>query len=695
MAGGECMCATCWDHAFCYNRDTAENAEVNADGTCPANAPVLAEQTSRIDATLNARESTPLFCVPDQEAVDEGKLLQPVANATQCPANRTDREELGRMDLCLDIPADCRDASCPVHGSPGLCTFASPDRIGDFRTACASDVPASAHKLRENSCAIYGFDIPHAAPARYCYLNCWGDLNDVTGTTQPDCDPALFDPPGTSSETLFLDLDPAVSRAQITVISAAGVDQGELHMQGTVGLQFSRNCLPPITLGDVACDDAAITFMSIASTDFATILGRKVEHVVLFNPQPVALTGQTTAFGSFLMFNLDGGTQLYVSADVEGMGRLGVAYSTVSAVGGDITWSTRTANVDGNLQASTNDFQTILVLILGGTLGNVNEPPVAKCKDVPLSAGATCQATVGKSDVDDGSFDPDGNSINCVLDSTGPFGLGAHDVKLTCTDSRGGSNSCHATVTVSDDTPPQIVCPVSVNALCTSASGAAATFTTTASDNCGTTSPVTCTRTSGSSFALGTTTDSCSTTDGAGHPVSCSFNVTVALGDNPVCCPAGTRVILGTPNNDVLNGSVGSDCILGRGGQDTINGNGGNDFISGGDGDDIISGGAGNDLIFGGTGQDRVNGDAGNDVMSGGDGDDQLFGGDGDDTLLGGQGQDRLFGDNGNDICIGETGNDRLEGGAGADTLIGGGPHDTCIGGPDVDTFLTCQSQTQ
>ena len=695
------MCATCWNRAFCFNRDTSAHAPVNTDGTCPASAPILAQQTSRIDSTLTARENIPVFCVPDLEAENQGKLLVPSnPNTASCPAAVADRQLLGNLDLCQDIPTDCRQPTCAAHGTPSLCSFTSPDRIGDFRTACGVDDDSAAHKLREKSCAIYGFDIPQddAGPARYCYLNCWSEINSGTlGAPQSTCDPTLFDPPGTSSDNWIMDVDPTMSSAEITMNSSSlGPSQGELRIQGTVGLQFSKNCQPPITGGDVICDNAAITFMDLSSTNFTTLFGRRVENVIVLNPQPLGLTGQSSAFGSFLSFKLSGGTALYVSGDVEGAGRVGVAYSTTSAVGGNVTFSTNVVNVDGNLLAQTSDFQSQLVLILNGTLSNVNEPPVARCKDVvPVSADASCQAGITNADVDDGSFDPDGNTINCVLDSTGPFGLGNHTVKLTCTDSRGASSSCNATVAVSDDTAPKIVCPVSVNTLCTNAGGAAATFSATATDNCGTPGPVTCTRASGTNFALGTATDTCSVTDGAGHAASCSFNVTVALGDNPVCCPAGSHIILGTSNNDVINGTAGNDCILGRGGQDTINGNGGDDIISGGDGDDIISGGAGNDMIFGGPGQDRVTGDAGNDLISGGDGDDQLSGGDGDDTLLGGQGQDRLFGDNGNDVLVGETGDDHLEGGAGADTLIGGGQHDVCIGGPDNDTFLTCESQTQ
>jgi hypothetical protein len=324
-----------------------------------------------------------------------------------------------------------------------------------------------------------------------------------------------------------------------------------------------------------------------------------------------------------------------------------------------------------------------------------NKPPVAVCTDKTLPANSMCRATVTAADVDAGSFDPDGPPPNCVVAPTGPFGLGNHTVTLTCTDAEGAFDSCTAVVTVADQTPPVLNCPVSVNTLCTGPSGAVSTFSVTATDNCALLGSPVCTFPSGSTFPLGTRFDVCNVSDAVGNASTCNFNVSVSLGDNPVCCPSGTNVILGTSTNNTLNGGTGRDCIFGRGGQDTINGNGGDDLISGGEGDDIITGGTGNDLCFGGGGQDRLSGNAGNDVMSGGDGDDQCFGGDNNDTLLGGQGQDRLFGENHDDTLVGEIGDDRLEGGSGNDSLDGDGLHDVCIGGPGTDVFLVCESQTQ
>jgi hypothetical protein len=82
--------------------------------------------------------------------------------------------------------------------------------------------------------------------------------------------------------------------------------------------------------------------------------------------------------------------------------------------------------------------------------------PVAVCRPVMRSADASCQATVSPLDVDDGSYDPDGDMLTYSLDPPGPFTLGMTVVTLTVYDGRGASSSCTAAVTVVDDTPPAI-----------------------------------------------------------------------------------------------------------------------------------------------------------------------------------------------------------------------------------------------
>jgi uncharacterized repeat protein (TIGR03803 family) len=84
----------------------------------------------------------------------------------------------------------------------------------------------------------------------------------------------------------------------------------------------------------------------------------------------------------------------------------------------------------------------------------LNRAPVSRCHDVTVSAGANCEA---EASLDNGSFDPDaGDTITVRQEPPGPYPLGATPVTLTVTDNHGASNSCAASVTVIDTTPPTI-----------------------------------------------------------------------------------------------------------------------------------------------------------------------------------------------------------------------------------------------
>jgi probable HAF family extracellular repeat protein len=83
-----------------------------------------------------------------------------------------------------------------------------------------------------------------------------------------------------------------------------------------------------------------------------------------------------------------------------------------------------------------------------------HHPPVAQCRDLVLDAGTACGAS---GTVDDGSFDPDGDMVACTQTPGPMYGLGSTDVTLTCADEAGLSDTCTATVTVRDTTPPRVI----------------------------------------------------------------------------------------------------------------------------------------------------------------------------------------------------------------------------------------------
>lgn len=87
----------------------------------------------------------------------------------------------------------------------------------------------------------------------------------------------------------------------------------------------------------------------------------------------------------------------------------------------------------------------------------VNRPPVARCRNVTVPVDATCTQSTGPVSVDEGSYEPDeGDTLSCTQTPVGPFSAGTHAVRLTCTDDRGLSSSCDATVSVRDVTAPTV-----------------------------------------------------------------------------------------------------------------------------------------------------------------------------------------------------------------------------------------------
>jgi hypothetical protein len=182
-----------------------------------------------------------------------------------------------------------------------------------------------------------------------------------------------------------------------------------------------------------------------------------------------------------------------------------------------------------------------------------NRPPVAQCQNVTAATDpGICTAFAS---VDAGSFDPDGDPITLDQSPAGPYGLGATGVTLAVTDDRGASDFCSAMVTVVDLEQPSILCPVPPTVECTSPQGATASFSATASDNCGTVS--TNCPASGSTFPLGTTEVACDAVDRSGNTAGCRSAVRVVDSAAPVIRTVrATPDILWPPNHRMVPVSV-------------------------------------------------------------------------------------------------------------------------------------------
>ncbi|MEK7415959.1 MAG: HYR domain-containing protein, partial [Planctomycetota bacterium] len=178
---------------------------------------------------------------------------------------------------------------------------------------------------------------------------------------------------------------------------------------------------------------------------------------------------------------------------------------------------------------------------------NDNSPPTIVCpgfQSVNASPGQCGSVVVLQPTVSDNC---PGVTVACVPASGSLFPVGVSTVFCTATDASNNTASCFVGVTVIDVTPPVITCPA--NQTVNGSGPIVVNYPApTATDNCPGVS-VACAPASGSTFAVGTTTVTCTATDatvqpGGGLPpgtAQCSFTVTV-VPCSAITCPANVTV---------------------------------------------------------------------------------------------------------------------------------------------------------
>ena len=179
--------------------------------------------------------------------------------------------------------------------------------------------------------------------------------------------------------------------------------------------------------------------------------------------------------------------------------------------------------------------------------------------------GAVVTYAVSATDPDDAA------TVSCAPGSGSTFPLGPTTVACTATDTHGNTANASFTITVKDTTPPVITTPGNITAEATGPSGAAVSYTATASDAVdGSVTPI-CSPASGSTFALGTTTVNCTATDAHGNAANGSFTVMVQDTTPPALTPpanitaeatgpSGAAVSYTATASDAVDGSVTPIC---------------------------------------------------------------------------------------------------------------------------------------
>ncbi|MCJ7558643.1 MAG: HYR domain-containing protein, partial [Gammaproteobacteria bacterium] len=174
------------------------------------------------------------------------------------------------------------------------------------------------------------------------------------------------------------------------------------------------------------------------------------------------------------------------------------------------------------------------------TITDTTAPSVATIANITKEAtGPSTVATYAPTATDlvSGSL-----PVTCVPASGSSFAVGTANVICSATDAKGNKGTMSFSVIITDKTPPVFGSVPNITAYATSPAGATVNYTVTANDLVSGTVTATCTPASPHTFALGSTTVSCTATDGSGNAATRTFTVTVGYAFIGLDLPNGMTI---------------------------------------------------------------------------------------------------------------------------------------------------------
>lgn len=321
-------------------------------------------------------------------------------------------------------------------------------------------------------------------------------------------------------------------------------------------------------LGKLAAITVALTVLAVptasaATTDTATAVAAPGPYLV---DAPVTFTSTTPCTTACrLTWKYLDGTRLG-----EQIGE-GVSVARSFSTPGSKTVELRLTELcDGTSHLVCASVAYVSVFVEG-----IAAPPVDTTAPTITAAGLEAEAT-GPSTAVDYTFDatdPDDavTSQLCTPEPGSSFPVGSTTVDCTAVDSNGNVGTAAFAVVVSDTTAPALSVPGPITAEATSAAGAAVDFAVSATDLVDGPVMPSCSKLSGSTFPLGSTTVDCTVSDSHHNSRSASFDVVVADTTAPVLTvpgpltvnatsAAGAVVTYTATANDVVDGAVTPSC---------------------------------------------------------------------------------------------------------------------------------------
>src|SRR4051794_24275654 len=277
----------------------------------------------------------------------------------------------------------------------------------------------------------------------------------------------------------------------------------------------STTCSPAsgsaFAVGSTPIDCSAVDSNgNVGTASFAVVVSDTTPPIVTV---PGTLTAEaTSAAGAVVSFDssaadlVDGAVATNCSTSSGATFPLGSTTVTCTATDAH-------ANTSSGLFSVVVDDTTAPTLSLPGTI----------TAQATSAAGAAVSYTATASDLVDGAVTP-----SCSPASGATFPIGSTTVSCSATDAHGKTSSGLFSIVVADAGPPTLAVPAAIIVNATSPLGAVVTYTATAADAFGAALTPSCSVASGSVFAIGTTTVSCTATDAGGTLAAAqTFSVTV------------------------------------------------------------------------------------------------------------------------------------------------------------------------
>jgi 5-hydroxyisourate hydrolase-like protein (transthyretin family) len=324
--------------------------------------------------------------------------------------------------------------------------------------------------------------------------------------------------------------------------SAAGLPSGTYYARTTNGKGYVNEAWDNVPCPSCSATSGTPIIVTAGATrtgvDFALAVGGRISgnvrdvatgkglatiSVEIYDASGARITSAITApgeVGTYTTGALPAGTYFLRTANT--LGYYDQVFSGITCVGTcDVTSGTPVRLVAGDLIAGIN-------FALGVTVSDTTAPLIDAHATVETEATSAAGAVViysAPATHDD--VDGDGTA-SCTPVSGTVFALGHTQVTCSAQDVAGNhAIDSFFDVFVRDTTPPALALPTGITVDATSPAGAVVTYTASATDIVGGVVAVNCGLSSGSTFSIGTTTVTCSATDGAGNTVGGSFPVLV------------------------------------------------------------------------------------------------------------------------------------------------------------------------